>query len=335
MSRRILLNGNKVVDLADCLKKDPRSFYEGTLYLESGTDYYAEFECLPNGLVIYLVDEPDKNRFYSKDTCKNGKYKIPKVLFEAYKLDRTRSSALYQISEREFYLNGRLSAKEREIFQIPQAQKSKIYAPVDDFELGKAVFVKNVSSNRVLLGRSYRKKTIKIGFHFNDRIYVSLREEEDPKDCVSLQELKRMFGSNLGDFAGKSVCFSTIADQNGYVNIPKKFFDFAKIDPANCELLYDKWKHTYYLNSQCVYSELSGKPFSPAKEVIQEVVVQEDGFDVLKGLLHEMTSMYGNVEKMMENYEIMRQEHLEMKRLLKEHHISGNFMSVKDLDIRN
>ena len=57
MSNAIVYNGEKI-ELSNCLKKDPRSYYNGWIFLKSDEYEYAEFTCLPKGMVIRLTNHP-------------------------------------------------------------------------------------------------------------------------------------------------------------------------------------------------------------------------------------------------------------------------------------
>ena len=108
MSNAIVYNGEKI-ELSNCLKKDPRSYYNGWIFLKSDEYEYAEFTCLPKGMVIRLTNHPEDDKFYANGDY-NGKYKIPNVLFNTYHLGKTKSSQIFQINENTFFLKGRLNA---------------------------------------------------------------------------------------------------------------------------------------------------------------------------------------------------------------------------------
>ena len=148
MSNAIVYNGEKI-ELSNCLKKDPRSYYNGWIFLKSDEYEYAEFTCLPKGMVIRLTNHPEDDKFYANGDY-NGKYKIPNVLFNTYHLGKTKSSQIFQINENTFFLKGRLNATERSEFEPPKVPKKEktIYQEID-------------FDNLVMLNDSLSSRTIK------------------------------------------------------------------------------------------------------------------------------------------------------------------------------
>ena len=306
MSNAIVYNGEKI-ELSNCLKKDPRSYYNGWIFLKSDEYEYAEFTCLPKGMVIRLTNHPEDDKFYA-----NGDYKIPNVLFNTYHLGKTKSSQIFQINENTFFLKGRLNATERSEFEPPKVPKKEktIYQEID-------------FDNLVMLNDSLSSRTIKmesegkyiVTYCNNGQQYISIKEtnDEDAEKLFSIQDLKKMYGKGFHHFYGNELSY-VIETKNKDIFVSKEFFDRMKVDCTECRVLYDPEKKIIYFTPQETFSDLSGEVIDPIKETPVNVVTEEaTDMEMIQALLTEFTNFKESADKLFTKYRDMEKGFSELK----------------------
>ena len=310
MSNAIVYNGEKI-ELSNCLKKDPRRYYNGWIFLKSDEYEYAEFTCLPKGMVIRLTNHPEDDKFYANGDY-NGKYKIPNVLFNTYHLGKTKSSQIFQINENTFFLKGRLNATERSEFEPPKVPKKEktIYQEID-------------FDNLVMLNDSLSSRTIKmesegkyiVTYCNNGQQYISIKEtnDEDAEKLFSIQDLKKMYGKGFHHFYGNELSY-VIETKNKDIFVSKEFFDRMKVDCTECRVLYDPEKKIIYFTPQETFSDLSGEVIDPIKETPVNVVTEEaTDMEMIQALLTEFTNFKESADKLFTKYRDMEKGFSELK----------------------
>lgn len=314
-NEKIIANG-KTIDLSKCLKKDARSYYEGRLFFQACNRDYAEFTCVPKGMLIRLTNSPDENKYYTKGYLE-GKYKIPKDLYDAYHMDRCKMAQLYQVDSYTYFLKGRLKQAERNIFEVPTVS-NKTRRVYDEINFERLVQMEtSLASNFVKVKENVQYV---ITYCNNGQQYISLRKAkvEEIDKLFAIRDLKKLYGRCLKDFQGNELSYIVKA-ANHKVYISKEFIDRLKLDLTDCRVLYDPEKEIIYLTNNEVYSDLSGDVIDPIKETPIDVMTEETtDTAMIAALLNEFTEFKSSADKIFKEYKELKAENEAIRKALKE-----------------
>lgn len=308
---RIIKYNGEYIDLSKCLKRGPRSYYKGQIFLKACDKGYAEFSCISSGMIIRLTNTPSDNKYYARG-YENGKYKIPSVLYQTYHMERTKSSCLYQLDNYTYFLCGKLSNAEKIAFKIPAIpDKAKII--YNDINFEKLINLETSLTQRFVKVKEHGEYVVT--YYNNGQQYISFKKakKEEIQNLFSLKELKGMYGPHLKDFCGDELSYIT-ETTNRKVYITKEFISRLGIDCSDCRVLYDPDKEIIYLTLPETFSDLSGEVIDPIKETPVKVVTEEaTDMEMIQALLSEFTNFKESANKIFAEYKDLKAECQEIR----------------------
>lgn len=316
----IIMNGEKI-NLLNCLRKDSRSYYLGRVYLESGTDYYAEFECIPKGMIIHLTTKPNLSRYHVKDRGRSGVYEIPAELFHYYQMDKTNSPCIYQIDEKTYFLRGKMPSMQKDSFVAPGITSDRVLPEKESVDIDKLIFLKKLSGNMIRFGNLFPKTAdiskYRVALFFGEKRYASIRtaKESDYENNYSLQKIKKLYGANLQNYSGQKISFIMNANQTG-LYIPTMFYNKIGVSSKKCNFMYDG-ENNYYVVPPCEYSTINGEMIHPMDEAPLHLEVKESNdMTVMEALFKELKIFSKTAKNIFEDYQKIKRENSELKKAL-------------------
>lgn len=310
--RKIFINGEEI-NLYNCLKKDRRSYYDGSIYLESGTDKYAEFECIPEGMLIRLTDSPRLTCYHVKNLDGRGVFSIPSTLFNLYKMDRVKSALLYQLDQDYYFLAGRLRKAERENFKAPI--NKELMDPKDKIDFSSLVRIHKFDGQTIPMKECVR---VKIDLHFGKQIYAKIQVliDENYDKYYTLREIKQRYGMKLQHFSGSDITFVSNTYANGVLYFPKMFYRKSNISSSKC-VLYFNGSNTYYISPKITYSDITGKEINYMDSAPELLMIEEStSKTVLEALFEEVTEFTETAGTIFTDYQHLKKENEEIKEML-------------------
>lgn len=314
-NEKIIVNG-ETINLSKCLKKDNRSYYCGKIFLQACNKEYAEFTCVPKGMLIKLTDTPNDNKYYTKGYL-DGKYTIPDDLYNLYHMERFKSASLYQVSNYLYFLKGRLTPLERDMFEAPIVP-DKVKALYNEIDFDELVLLDTSLSGGYIKVDS--NDPYVVTYDNAGRQYISFKKanEKEIEKLFSSQEIKKLYGPKLKEFCGKQLSYISEA-KNHKIYIPKEFIHRLGLDPQDCRILYDSEKDVIYLTKKEVYSDISGDLIDPIKESPIELITEEStDMDILKALFNEFAEFKSTTNKIYKEYRELKAENEAIRKALKE-----------------